>query len=69
MKLLPLLANILIFILNCGGKKDLTPGDLYRSSTSKGRNTQQKVVNIVYYHIYKLFLYSGNMSIAQGDYY
>ena len=36
MKLPPLLAHILIFILNCGGELDLTPDDLWRSSTSKG---------------------------------
>ena len=60
MKLLPLLVHTLGFILRCGDKLDLTPGDPQRSLTSKGQNIQlrsQKVVKIVYYHIYKMFLY------------
>ena len=71
MQLLPLLAHILIFILRCGGKLDLTPGDLQGSSTSKGQNTHsqsQKVMKIVYYYIYKLCLCSRSVPGAQGDY-
>ena len=58
MKLPPLLVHILGFILRCGGKLDLTPGDLWGSLTWKGQNIQlrsKKVVKIVYYTIYKMF--------------
>ena len=58
MKLPPILVHILGFILRCGGKLDLTPGDLQRSLTSKGQNIQlqnQKVMKIVYYTIYMIF--------------
>ena len=71
MKLLPLLVHTLGFILRCGGKLDLTPGDLQRSLTSKGQNIQlrsQKVVKIVYYHIYKMFLYFRSVPNTLRDY-
>ena len=71
MTLLPLAAHILFFILNCGGKLDLTHGDLgvIDIERSKYSFAKPKVVKIVYYHIYKLFLYSINMTNAQRDYY
>ena len=70
MKLPPLLVHILGFFLRCGGKLDLTPGDLWMSLTSKGQIIywrSQKVMKIVYYTIYMMFLYSRSVPNTLRD--